>query len=233
MRIGVLSDIHGNSDALEAVLADVSNNEIKRLFILGDMVGYYYHPDKVLNLLSDWDHEMIKGNHEEILEEMIHDRIDHATIKAKYGSGHEAAIKKLSIKQKELLAGLNTSAVITVNDLSIGLHHGSPFDESFYLYPDTPVEILNKCDTGDDFVFVGHSHYPFIHKMPNGFLVNVGSVGQSRVKGGVASWCILDTDGRSIEMKETMYDTQKLLKEVAEIDPLTPYLSNILKRNTN
>ena len=55
----------------------------------------------------------------------------------------------------------------------------------YYLYPNTDKKILNKTgDTDADFVFVGHSHHPFMHKNDN-ILINVGSVGQSRQRGGL------------------------------------------------
>ena len=79
-----------------------------------------------------------------------------------------------------------------------------------------------------DFVFIGHSHYQFCHVNQCGKLVNVGSVGQNRLEGGVACWAILDTFTREVQLKSTIYNTEPLLDEILEIDPI--YLKDVLKR---
>ena len=62
MKIAIISDIHGNYEALFSVLEKAKKESVEHLLILGDIVGYYYHPDKVLNLLAQWSYDMIKGN---------------------------------------------------------------------------------------------------------------------------------------------------------------------------
>ena len=52
MKIGIISDIHGNYDALFSVLEKAKKESVDHLLILGDIVGYYYHPEKILNLLA-------------------------------------------------------------------------------------------------------------------------------------------------------------------------------------
>ncbi|MFO0212044.1 MAG: metallophosphoesterase family protein, partial [Pseudanabaena sp.] len=68
MKIGVLSDIHGNHLALEAVLKEARKLGVEKLLILGDLVGYYYHSVEVLRQLEEWSTEMIGGNHEEMMK---------------------------------------------------------------------------------------------------------------------------------------------------------------------
>ena len=60
MKIAIMSDIHGNYDALFEVLKIAKKEDVKHLLILGDLVGYYYHPDKILELLSEWNYDIIK-----------------------------------------------------------------------------------------------------------------------------------------------------------------------------
>ena len=76
MRVGVISDIHGNQYALSAVLKTARKEGIEKFLVLGDIVGYYYHPEIVLNMLSEWDYEIIKGNHEIILQNLKENQID-------------------------------------------------------------------------------------------------------------------------------------------------------------
>src|SRR6056297_1507816 len=103
MKIGVLADIHGNHYAFNEVLKSASDLRINKLLILGDIVGYYYRPDLILNILEDWHYEMIKGNHEEILELLYDNKLDALDLKAKYGSGHEIALKNIDGKILEWL----------------------------------------------------------------------------------------------------------------------------------
>ena len=70
MKIAILSDIHGNSYALEETLKVVKNNNITKIFVLGDLIGYYYVKD-ILSQLNEFDCEIIGGNHEVMLKEIL------------------------------------------------------------------------------------------------------------------------------------------------------------------
>lgn len=230
MKVAVISDIHGNACALEAVLEEVRNSNIEKIFCLGDMVGYYYHPEKVLQLLSEWDCTYIKGNHEDMLISMINDDAERLRIKQKYGSGHEMALKKLSNNEVAWIIQLPESTAVNLGELKILLCHGSPQDKGLYLYPDADSVALQKAAAYADFVFIGHSHYPFVFGYHNSVLVNVGSVGQLREKGGLASWAMLDTTSKTIRIRHTSYHTESLVAETRAIDPENDYLWKVLIR---
>ena len=231
MKIAVISDIHGNYDALLAVLHKAKHESVDHLLVLGDIVGYYYHPDKILKLLSEWSFDLIKGNHESILENLINDTSLSETIRLKYGSGHQEAINKLTPEQLGFLFELPETKSVKVDEVSIFMCHGSPWSNAFYIYPNSNNEVIVNCDIkGFDFVLIGHSHYSFAIKNPNSILINPGSVGQSRQVGGKASWCLLDTRNSSFQFFNTDYSTHNLIKEVLEKDPDIKYLRNILKR---
>lgn len=230
MNYAILSDIHGNADALESVLKEVRKLNIEKIFCLGDMVGYYYHPDRVLELLSEWDCSYIKGNHEDMLISMINDDEEKFRIKEKYGSGHEKALEKLSDNQISWIKQLPESTTVELDNLKLQLCHGSPQDKGLYLYPDADLITLQKAATYGDFVFIGHSHYPFIYGHQDSVLVNAGSVGQLREKGGLASWAILNTSSQTVRMKYTQYDTNKLVEEVKRTDTGNDYLWKVLIR---
>lgn len=234
MKIAVLSDIHGNHFALFQVLKEAKKEQIEQLLILGDIVGYYYHPDKVLELLEDWKYVFIKGNHEELLSKVLNGELDIEVLEKKYGSGHRKAIKKLSQLQTDILLNSPEKLFIDIDGLKILLCHGSPIDANLYLYPDSDLEILNLAsNAGADFVLIGHSHYQFMHIGENGILLNPGSVGQSRSTGGLANWAIIDTQNRVVQLRSTLYDTSILITEIVQNDPKNDYLSSILKRNRN
>ena len=200
MKIAVISDIHGNYDALVEVLEKAKKENVEHILVLGDIVGYYYHPDKVLELLSEWSFDIIKGNHEIILEDLILDSSLQESIRVKYGSGHKEAINKLSKKQLEFLKDLPESKSVHFDGVSILMCHGSPWSNNYYIYPDCEKKIIQKCDSQEhDFVLIGHTHYAFLYKCEHSIIINPGSVGQSREKGGFAYWSIVDSKDKSYE----------------------------------
>lgn len=231
MRIAVLSDIHGNYLALDSVLKEVKEFGVKRLFILGDLVGYYYHPDKVMKLLNDWPVDIIQGNHEEILKRAVKDKVFLKQIYLKYGSGINMAINKLIDTQILELTELPWKKIIRIDDLSIVLSHGAPWERDCYVYPNSDLSVLKRCCVlGAEFIFLGHTHYPFVFRNDGCTVINVGSVGQARAQGGIASWALLDTVEKKVELKNTQYDTTPLVNEVKLIDPHVPYLYKVLLR---
>ncbi len=233
MKIAVLSDVHGNIFALEAVLKKIEQIGVDRIIFLGDFTGYYYHSKDVFDRLNELNATMILGNHEHMLFECVDGILDAEILRQKYGSGHKLALKQFTASELDQVRKLPDSHLETINDFSIGCFHGSPFDPNFYLYPDASKEILSKCDIEIDYIFVGHSHCPFIAKLGHGKLVNVGSVGQSRITGGLASWCLVDLNRGILDLQSTYYDTQSLLRLVDKYDPDIDYLSKILKRGVN
>ncbi len=231
MKIAILSDIHGNHFALKSVLKEASNYDVQKFLILGDIVGYYYSPDLVLKLLSNWDCHIIKGNHEDILLKAANDNDYLELITTKYGFGHKMALQKLKQNDINFLRELPETEKLIIDNVSILLSHGSPWNQGEYVYPDSDNKLLKKFDDFSfDFIFFGHSHYQFLFKTKNGLAVNPGSVGQSRLKGGVASWAILNTKSKTIQMRETHYSTARLKKIVKSLDPLKKYNFDILNR---
>jgi putative phosphoesterase len=231
MRIGVLSDIHGNHYAFEEVLKSATASGIKKLLVLGDIVGYYYRPEVILEKLSAWSYEIIKGNHEELLKALYENRIDSENLKSKYGSGHEMALKNLDDAKLKWLFLLPDQKDIVIDGVRFQLNHGSPDNIDEYIYPDAPVEKLEACNSdAHDFVLIGHSHYSFTYKCKHSVLINCGSVGQSRQKGGIANWVMIDTSDKSYEIMYTPYDTSHLIRDVKMIDPGNEYSYKVLER---
>lgn len=231
MKVGVISDIHGNHYALEAVLKTAKKEGVEKLLVLGDIVGYYYHPEIVLEILSDWDYEIIKGNHEVLLEDLKNGTIEPQFLKDKYGRGHEQALRSLDDKTQQWLFSLPVQKSVRIDNVSFQLNHGSPSSIDEYVYPDAAIEQLEKCNSiAHDFVLIGHSHYAFSVRCANSTLINCGSVGQSRQKGGLAYWVVINTSNKSFEIKATPYDVAELLEEIKTFEPKIGYSSNILER---
>ncbi len=232
MIIAVLSDIHGNDIALGRVLDECRRLGVERLFVLGDLVGYYCRPDSVLKMLTEWPSDVIAGNHEAMLMAAAGNEVLADQIRKRYGSGIDVALRSLSQDELSWLASLPARRSIELDGLKIELCHGSPWDRDFYVYPDAPQEVIDRCFIeGAHFVFMGHTHRPFIRERAGTLIANVGSVGQARDQGMVASWGILDTSRRTFGLRRTVYDPSLLEDEARHLDPFCPYLHEILRRN--
>ncbi len=231
MKIAILSDIHGNDYALRAVLNEIEKLGIDKILFLGDYIGYYYNANIIMDLIKHYDKEMIKGNHELLLEQSLNNNVNFVGNKNKYGSGIEYARMSLSTGQIDNLIQLPEKKNLEIDRLKILICHGSPWNVWEYIYPDTSEKIKKKClDYNADFVFIGHSHYSFIYKNNNKVLINVGSVGQNREVGGIANWGLLNTNKNICIIKETPYNTKKLVNQATKIDPKHKYLVNVLNR---
>ena len=234
MLIAILSDIHANDLALEAVLMEAEKKQVERYFILGDLIGYYFWPKEVLELLKSKDCTYIRGNHENLLNEYIEgDSKIKNKLKSKYGEGFDYCIEKLDEESITFLNKLPTAEDVNIDNYVILLAHGSPLDTNEYIYPDAPLEILKRHDSREfDFIFLGHTHYPMNYEGTYTRIINPGSVGQSRVRGGVADWGILETStGEYIQM-HTPYDKKKLQNKITELGTKNKYLIEILQRNS-
>lgn len=231
MRIAILSDIHANDFALKATLDQIQTQDIDQIYVLGDIVGYYYEPKKVLELLEYHNATLILGNHELILKHAYEEMQLRGTLKSDYGTGIKCALDQLSEIQIEYLIDLPMKVEFEVDSKRILLCHATPWDIETYIYPDAEKELLDKClDYQKDYVFLGHSHYPMnvIHEGIH--LLNPGSVGQSRDIGGLSSWMIFDTLSGNIDSIRTEYNINALVDKVMVMDPDNSYLHQVLTR---
>ncbi|WP_103069042.1 metallophosphoesterase family protein [Aquimarina sediminis] len=234
MKIAILSDIHGNIDALKAVVEQMKKQKVDKVFSLGDHLGYYDGAIEVFDEIKKWDHHMISGNHERVFLNFLKENEKYReNIIAKYGSSYLSYEKEFSRDLIYEISKLPTEKEVVVDNIRFLLCHGSPLDKDQYIYPDVEKNILENCDSKDyDFVFMGHTHYPMMYKGKNALLINVGSIGQARTTGGIANWGIINTENKVYTPFSTPYDVTKLeerLKENKERD----YLYKILRRNNS
>jgi len=230
MKVGLLSDIHGNADALLAVLSAARREMVESLIIAGDFVGYYYAIDRVLEILQGWPFSAVRGNHEDMLQAWLSGG-DRAAIKGKYGSALEEAVRRLPRESIEWLLALPRNRAVVVDGKRCYICHGSPRATDEYIYPDALKEKSDILfEQNADLVVFGHTHRPLIWSRSGTIVVNPGSVGQPRDYQPGACWALWDTASHSVELRRESYDMQPVLAEAMARDPELDYLVNVLTR---
>lgn len=231
MKLALLGDIHGNDLALAAVLEAASVAKVERLLVTGDLVGYYFEPLQVLELLSEWQCDVVRGNHEDMLAKARSDKSYLETVEVRYGSGVRLAIDQLNSQQLDSLCTLPHPLDLNIEGVRILLSHGAPWNLDQYIYPDTDLEMLAGClPQNFDLVVMGHTHYPMLRQIGSTLVVNPGSVGQTRDRKSGACWALFDTKDHSIELRRESYDSSNLVRECLLRHPELPFLSEVLKR---
>jgi putative phosphoesterase len=232
MKLGILGDIHGNDGALSAVLKAASKAKVDRLLVTGDLVGYYFSPRQVLNLLDDWNCDIVSGNHELMLVRSRSNPDYLAEVSKRYGSGLRVAIEQLDAQQLDRLCSLPHPLELNIDGIRILLCHGSPWDVDHYVYPDSTEKAMKFSESGKyNVIVMGHTHYPMLFDKPECILVNPGSVGQPRDRMPGACWALFDTESYSIELRREDYDSSELVRECQLRHPELPYLANVLMRS--
>ena len=226
MRIAIISDIHGNYEALKTVLKDIRKLKIDKIYCLGDLVNYYYEPDKCINIFIRKKIQSIKGNHENILFSTFKNENKKKYYSRIYGHSININIKKLKHKHIIFLKKLKKRLTIQIKNLKIILAHGSPWSENTYIYPNFKKKIKdNLAKYKADYIFLGHTHIPMNVKINNKTsVINPGSVGQPRNKCNHACWAVFDTKNRKVEFMQSKYDKDKLIKNIMKYDGLNSKL---------
>jgi predicted phosphodiesterase len=215
VRIAVLSDIHGNLPALEAVLATLAPYDA--IWHLGDVVGYGPEPDAVVARLRELDATGVRGNHDAAA-------IGELTTSAFNSEARAAVLWTASVISPETRAWL-TALPATVVKADYVLAHGSPRDPTWEYVLTTPTARANFAALTTRHALIGHTHLPLVFREDDGLietiapsdgstlvlderraLLNPGSVGQPRDGDPRACGAVLDLDTGTMVWRRVEYD---------------------------
>ena len=204
MKVGVLSDIHGNTVALDAVLSDMP--PVDELICAGDIVGYNPWPAECVEFIREREVPTVMGNHDRAAA-------GHSSFgfNSMAGAGVEYARERLSDEQIEFLGTLLDSR--RVFDDRVKIVHGHPNDPNRYTSPaDFRPELL-----GDEEVLVlGHTHIQGHESFEEGIVMNPGSVGQPRDGDPRAAYAVLDLAELSVTEHRVSYDIDSVQEAIRE-----------------
>ncbi|MGD9495551.1 MAG: metallophosphoesterase [Armatimonadota bacterium] len=228
MRYAVLSDIHSNLVALEAVLDDLAGEAIDRYVCLGDIIGYGARPNQCCDVIRELGAVTVRGNHDEAAVD---------TTKAEWFTAPARACILWTAQQlrADNLQFLRELPPLCVIDDRFTICHGSIPDPDHYTV--TPLDALLSLSVMETPVgFFGHTHYaewfasadrahlPSEHPLPAGgivrtdngrlYLINPGAVGQPRDGNERASYAVYDVETGQVSVRRVEYDIAKTVQQM-------------------
>ncbi len=228
MRIGILSDIHANYEALSAVIEAFKSEQIDEYFCLGDTVGYGGSPNECADLVRDLVKATILGNH----DAAVAGRMDYSYYYEAARHALDTHAKLLSRENLEWLKALPYQ--VRLDAVNVLLCHGSPMrlEEFEYIFaPEQARECLPIYEELGHITLIGHSHLckvfalteDTVEELPpvdfelesnKKYIVSVGSVGQPRDYDNRASYTVYDTTRKRFEFKRAEYDIETAADKV-------------------
>ncbi len=232
MKYVFFSDLHGNKYAFESFLQWIQTSEVDHCYFLGDVFGYYYYQNEILDLLrGNKGITCLLGNHDQYFLELLKNAELEGSLVLKYGNSYRGIKNKISEENINFLKKLPTHLSLKVNNKTLSLYHASPKD---YLeervYPDTMIE--NESDyAGNDYVILGHTHHKMVKKINGTTILNPGSLGQQRDGKGISA-LILDLNADQYEFITFEYDIDKLVEDIHKYDYGNTKLETVLYRKS-
>jgi predicted phosphodiesterase len=242
MRYLVISDIHANLEALEAVLRASAAQKYDTVLVLGDLVGYGADPNAVVERIRDLKPAaVVRGNHDKVAANLEEAEDFNPMARAAANWTREALTKEAL----EYLRGLPTGPLIV--DDTVEISHGSPLDEDLYVVAD--LDAIRSIDVSRRPVCLfGHTHAALCARLdgrnrleidaPQGhpelhitlhpdvkYLINPGSVGQPRDGDSRAAYAIADVAGKQVTLYRVAYPIEAAQKKIldAGLPPMLAY----------
>jgi len=241
VRIGILSDVHSNVEALVAVLKKAEELKVDRLISLGDAVGYGASPEECCHLLRTNTELTLLGNH----DAAVVGRMDYSYY---YGAARQVldwTAERLSEENFRWLSSLPYTYQYGENILC---SHGAPFEPQAYEYVFSVGQIerlLPETLALPRLSFVGHSHLCKVFRVLDGkvterhettfelepsahYLISVGSVGQPRDYDNRSCFVVLDEAAQRIEFVRVDYDIATAAQKILDASFAPSFANRLL-----
>lgn len=240
MRLAVISDLHANLEALEAVTDHISGQSVDKVVCLGDLVGYGADPNPCLDKVRELADVVVAGNH------------DYASVDKTDSSRFNPLAREAIAWTSRMLLSDHRSYLeklpLTVELAEVGatLVHSTPSKPGLWWYLFSPSEAVMEFESFQtQCCFVGHTHLPgaFV-RHPEGqvtleplgklrlqegyrYMVNVGSVGQPRDGEPESAYLVLDSEASTLDLHRVGYDIPTTQKKILQAG-LPPVLAERL-----
>ncbi|NJE85694.1 metallophosphoesterase [Thermococcus sp. CX2] len=219
MLIALISDVHSNWEALQAVWDEVKDADV--ILCMGDLVGYGASPNEVVEFFREQMERRkilcVRGNHDNAIAFGTEWGFNPYARQAVRWHQRVMSTENLEFLRKLPVRQLFIDEV----GRSCLLIHGSPrapLDEYLFPWlPDSEFRAVLSYVKQDD-LLVGHTHVPMLKEMAGRRIINPGSVGQPRDGDWRASYAIIDADTQKIEFHRVEYDVQEAARKIIEAD---------------
>lgn len=227
MRIAILGDVHGNLEALSAVVDAARNEGVDEWVQVGDLVGYGPEPSECIDVVRDLGCVVCMGNHDAAVLGMLDT--------AYFNSYARAAIEWTRLRMRARDLDYLRSLQLVVQKKEYTVVHGTLHMPDLFGYVVSQVEAHDSLRLQSTFLcFVGHSHVPAIYLQRSDreidwvnqsevelsvancqkVLVNVGSVGQPRDEDPRAAYAICDTVAKTVAIRRVKYDIPSVQRKI-------------------
>jgi putative phosphoesterase len=221
-RVAVITDVHANLPALQAVLRRIDDLDVDGLYCGGDLVGYGPHPDAVCALVAERGIPTIYGNYDYAIARDLED------CGCAYVTAHDRELGQRSVDwtlahtdraSKDFMRALPFDLRFAVGGSDVHLVHGSPRKVNEYLFEDKPARLYERLAAAEeaDVLVFGHTHKPWMREHGGVLFVNCGSVGKPKDGDPRAAFAVLEADdaGLRARIERVDYDAGAVAREVA------------------
>lgn len=220
MKIAVISDIHANLHALEAVWEDIEIQKPDQVYCLGDLVGYGAFPNEVVSFIRERKIPTVMGNYD---EGVGFDLIDCGCV---YKDPDLIKLGDLSLRWSREVTSEENKLYLQTLPMQIRIEparprmmlvHGSPRKINEYLYEDRPEATFERIAklAATDVLLFGHTHLPYQKKVTGTLFINTGSVGKPKDGDPRAGYVILEVKRRPrAEFRRVPYDIQSAAEAI-------------------
>jgi putative phosphoesterase len=218
-RIALVSDVHGNLPALEAVLDDAARHAAEELWYLGDFLGYAPFPNEVVQKLQEANAVSVIGNYD--LKVLGFEQKQDAWKRTKAAEKYVAFqwnYEHLSDRAAAFLRSLPQQRRLQVNGFTVLLVHGSPDAVDEHLGSQTPEQRFEELaeKAAVDLIACGHSHEAFVKRVKRTWFVNPGSAGRPEGGDWRASYALLEITGNGLKVghRRVTYQIDRVARAV-------------------
>lgn len=213
MRIGLLSDAHGNYLGLSLCLRALKKLGVDAVYFLGDAGGYLPGECEVLRILATNPVFCQLGNHDAMLLGRLPLPGERDTIYRL----HDARAR-ISRPQWKFLESWPEQRIERLGNRTALLVHGSPAESlKGYVYPDSDCSMFEHLPY--NVIFMGNTHYPFVKNLGEMLIVNVGSCGLPRDQGDAPAFAVYESETNQAEIFRIRLDPQVVLNEFSLQEP--------------
>lgn len=220
-KIAILSDVHANLPALEKSIETLSEYNPDRWVCLGDIVGYGPHPSECIKIVRELNMECVLGNHDAGVAGQL------SQMHFNYPNRRLIELTRENLNKDEIDWLNNLPLTIEFDDLGVKAAHATPNDPEQWIYLESAVEARRLLEKSKyNILMVGHTHKPALvsgtlgitsFKKGYKYLINPGSIGQSRDGDRRASAGILDLGKVTYKNLRIDYDKKKVLADLIKL----------------